>query len=285
MSEHSITSDSCLLSLNPFLDSDGILRVGGREQNSNLTYSAMHPIILHGKLPVTRLIIWREHLRLLHAGPTLLTLVLNCQFHIIGCRNIMRTTTRGCSTCHLYAEKPRPQMMGQLPLERVTPDIVFEKVGIDYAGPLYLKYGHVRKPTIVKAYVCVFVSLSVKAIHLELVSDLTAEQFIATLRRFIARRSKPSLIQSDHGSNFVGAKKELEQLAAFLQQQKSQNQISQFCGSQRIQWKFISERSPHFGRIWEAAVKSFKFHLKRVTNNVNLTFKNATLFSPKSKRV
>ena len=112
-------------------------------------------------------------------------------------------------------------MMGQLPLERVTPDIVFEKVGIDYAGPLYLKYGQVRKPTITKAYVCVFMSFSVIAIHLELVSDLTAEAFIATLRRFIARRGKPSLIQSDHGSNFVGAKMELEQLAAFLQQQKS----------------------------------------------------------------
>ena len=115
-------------------------------------------------------------------------------------------------------------------------------------------------------------SFLVKAIHLELVSDLTAEAFIATLRRFIARRGKPSLIQSDHGSNFVGAKKELEQLAAFLQQQKSQSQISQFCASQKIQWKFIPERSSHFGGIWEAAVKSFKFHLKRVTNNAKLTF-------------
>ena len=65
-SEHSIASDSCLLSLHPFVDSNGILRVGGREQNSNLTYSAMHPIILHGKHPVTRLIIQSEHFRLLH---------------------------------------------------------------------------------------------------------------------------------------------------------------------------------------------------------------------------
>ena len=101
-------------------------------------------------------------------------------------------------------------MMGQLPIERVTP----------YAGPLYIKYGYICKTTIIKAYVCVFVSMSVKAVHLELVSDLTTDAFIATLRRFIARRGKPSLIQSDHGSNFVGAKKELEQLATFLQDQK-----------------------------------------------------------------
>ncbi len=100
--------------------------------------------------------------------------------------------------------------MGQLPIERVTPDIVFENVGIDYAGPIYIKYGYIRKPTIVKAYVCIFVSLAVKAV--ELVSDLTLVAFIAALHRFISRRGKPKLIWSDHGSNFVGAKTELKDI-------------------------------------------------------------------------
>ena len=77
-------------------------------------------------------------------------------------------------------------MLGQLPPERITPGSVFDKVGIDYAGPVLIKYGYVRKPTIVKAYICVFVSLSVKAVHLELVTDLTADAFIASLRRFVA---------------------------------------------------------------------------------------------------
>lgn len=75
-----------------------------------------------------------------------------------------------------------------------------------------LKKGSVRKPTLVKAYLCVFVCLSVKAVHLELVSDLTTKAFLATLRRFIARRGKPSLIRSDHGTNFVGAARELKNL-------------------------------------------------------------------------
>ncbi len=64
-------------------------------------------------------------------------------------------------------------MMGQVPFERVTPDTVFNRVGIDYAGPLYVKQGSVRKPTIVKTYISVFVSLSVKAVHLKLVANLT----------------------------------------------------------------------------------------------------------------
>ena len=96
-------------------------------------------------------------------------------------------------------------MTGQLPIERLTPGLVFDKIGIDFAGPVQIKYAHVRKPVIVKAYVCLFVSLSVKAVHLEPVSDLTTDAFIASLRRFTSQRSKPSLLLSDHGTNFTGA--------------------------------------------------------------------------------
>ena len=166
--------------------------------------------------------------------------------------------------------------MGQLPMERVTPDLVFNRVGVDYAGPILTKYGYVRKPTLVKSYVCVFVSLSVKAVHLELVSDLTTEAFIACLRRFIARRGKPSLIWSDHGSNFLGASRQLKELFTFLQQQESQEVISNFCSSQDIVWNFIPERAPHFGGLWEACVKSFKKHLSRVAGETKLTFEEMT---------
>ena len=117
-----------------------------------------------------------------------------------------------------------------------------------------------------------FVSLSVKAVHLELVSDLTTEAFIACLRCFVARRGKPSLIFSDHGSNFIGASKQLKDLFEFLQRQESQQVISTFCSSQDIEWKYIPERAPHFGGLWEAAVKSFKKHLSRVVGEVKLTF-------------
>ena len=97
---------------------------------------------------------------------------------------------------------------------------------MDYAGPIYTKYGYVRKPTIVKSYVCVFVSLSVKAVHLELVSDLTSVCFISALRRFIARRGKPKLLWSDHGSNIVGAKSDLKELVKFLNTQMAQKEMN-----------------------------------------------------------
>lgn len=163
-------------------------------------------------------------------------------------------------------------MLGQLLTERLTPDSVFNKTGIDYAGPVYIKYGHVRKPVIIKSYICVFVSLNVKAVHLELVSNLSSEAFISCLRRFIARRGYPSLLWSDHGSNFIGANREIRELINFLKEQKVQGEISEFCTMCHIDWKFIPEHSPHFGGIWEAAVKSFKRHLKRIIGESKLTF-------------
>ena len=103
-------------------------------------------------------------------------------------------------------------------------------------------------------------------------SDLTSEAFIATLRRFIARRGYPSLIWSDNGTNFVGANRELGELYGFLERQKVARTLSEFCSSWNIEWRFIPEHSPHFGRLWEAAVKSTKTHLRRIMGDVKLTF-------------
>ncbi len=113
-------------------------------------YHSKHPLILPAKHKLTHLITHSEHLRLLHAGPTLLIASLNRRYHIIGGSKNVRSK---CVVCRKLSAKPHPQMLGQLPIERVTPDSVFEKVGIDYAGPVSIKYGHVRKPTIVKAYI------------------------------------------------------------------------------------------------------------------------------------
>ena len=94
-------------------------------------------------------------------GSKLLTSSISRRFHIIGHRKIIRSITRGCVTCRRISARPHPQMMGQLPIERITPGSVFNRVGVDYAGLVYIKYEFVRTPTVIKAYVCIFLSLSV----------------------------------------------------------------------------------------------------------------------------
>ena len=99
-----------------------------------IAHSHPHPIILHGAHSITRLIIRSEHLRLLHAGPTLLFCSLNRRFHILVGRKVVRSVARACVICRHVAAKPQGQLMGQLPAEHVTPDSVFNKVGVDYAN-------------------------------------------------------------------------------------------------------------------------------------------------------
>lgn len=93
---------------------------------------------------------------------------------------------------------------------------MFDRVGVDYAGPVCIKYGFVRKPILVKAYICVFVSLTVKAVHLKLVTDLTSEAFITCLKRLIARRGQTLLIVSDNGTNFIGIARDIKEKYQFL---------------------------------------------------------------------
>ena len=269
-----LPSSSPLLCLNPFLDK-GLLRVGGREKHFKRPYDAQHPMILHAKHPISTLLVRAEHVRLLHAGPLLLSASLSRRFHLVKGRNVIRSLTRACVICRRKS-RAKPQMMGQSPAERVTPGSVFDKVGVDYAGSIYTKIGAVRRPKIVKSYIAVFVSLSVKAVHLEAVSDLSADAFLACLRRFTARRGKPVLIWSDHGTNFTGTARLLSELHQFLHERETEKIVASFCTSQGITWDFIPEHAPHFGGLWEAAVKSTKKHLSRIVGNARLSFEELT---------
>lgn len=263
-----------------FLDENGLIRAGGRIRKSELPYEQKHPIILKGSHSLAKLLIKAKHLELLHAGPTNTLNALSSRFHLVGGLKSVRSVTRQCTICRRKSAQPMSQQVGQLPKERVSPGRVFEKIGVDYAGPILLKLGKVRKPTVVKAYVCVFVCLSVKAVHLELVSDLTTEAFLATFKRFIARRGLPITVYSDHGTNFVGASNELKELYQFLEKRDTQTSIVDFCSQRKVEWSFIPERSPHFGGLWEAAVKSMKIHLRRIVGNVKLTYEQlATVLS------
>ena len=132
-------------------------------------------------------------------------------------------------------------MLGQLPADRFTPVLMYRS---QLRCPCAGQAGTVWKPTFVKAYISIFVSFSVKAVHLEIVSDLIMESFLAALCQFIAPRSNPS---SGHETNFTGAARELKELFEFLHDQLTQCVISEFCSTQNIQWKFIPERAPNFG--------------------------------------
>lgn len=267
---------SNILSLNPFLDKYGVLRVGGRIQNAtHCPYNQIHPILIDSKHTFTKLLFMYEHNRLLHCGPQQLLSSVREQFWPTGGRVLSKSTVNKCYTCTRLKAKPVQQLMGNLPPFRVTPAPPFESCGADFAGPFFIINRKGRGAKSFKCYLCLFVCLSTKAIHLEVVSDLTSNAFILCLRRFISRRGKPKLICCDNGKNFVGAKGELNRMLQTYNQS-----VSEFAREEGITFKFIPPYSPNFGGIWEAGVKAAKFHLKRIAGNTNLTFEElSTLFA------
>ncbi len=166
---------------------------------------------------------------------------------------------------------PCTQQMGQLPADRVCPAPPFQNVGLDYAGPLILKRGNPRKPTNHKAYVAVFVCAITKAIHLELVCDLSTEAFLAAFRRFVNRRGLPHNVYSDNGRNFIGAQRELQTIFA---SRKAQQMIKKYSQPRHIKWHFIPVQSPHQGGLWEAGVRELKRILIRIIGDKKLYFED-----------
>ena len=208
------------------------------------------------------------HQDTLHAGPTLLLATARQQVWIIGGKHAARQVVRNCTTCSRWKGQTFGQKMGNLPAARLQGLRAFHTVGIDYAGPITLKYRKGRGVPTHKGWICVFVCFTTKAVHLEAVSDMTSEAFIAAFRRFVSRRGKPAHIHSDNGSNFVGAEKELR----LLFDQENQQQLTQVAADQGIQWHFIPPAAPHMGGLWEAAVKSAKFHLRRIFKEALLSY-------------
>ena len=242
-----ISPTSRLKSLTPFLDKDQLLRVGGRLSNAALTQSQRHLLIVDSKDKLIILLFTYMHECLGHCGPSLLLCSTGWRYHVLGARRLNRTVCSQCRTCRKVSAPVQPQMMGQLPADRVKPNTAFSTTGVDYAGPFILKKGHTRKPDLVKAYIAVFVCFSLKATHLEVVSDLTTEAFLACLKRFVSRRGCPNTIHSDNGSNFKGAKRDLQELYRFLKSTAATSSINQYLLTKETQWETIPERAPHFG--------------------------------------
>lgn len=250
---------------------NGILRVGGRLQNSTLPFDARHQMILPNHHPITERIIRTLHEENRHVGPAGLLAIVRQKFWILNGRSTVRKVTRSCIPCYRTQPRKIHQLMGNLPDFRVTPAMAFEYSGVDYAGPVMVKEGRYR-PKIIKGYIAVFVCLVTKNVHLELVSSLTTEAFLAALDRFVSRRGLAKMILSDNATNFSGASNELHELYRQFQNEVTHNRINDFLLPREIEWRFIPPRAPNFAGLMEAAVKSVKTHLKRTLQNATLTF-------------
>lgn len=165
--------------------------------------------------------------------------------------------------------------MGDLPAVRLTPAPPFTYTVVDYASYFEVKISTRRNESYDKCYIAVFVCMVTKAVHLELVESLSIAAFVDAFQRFTARRGYPKEMFSDRGTNFIGASNEMPQLL-YSQQRQHLEMITNELLDKHIVWHFNPAHAPHFGGLWEAAVKSVKYHLKRIIKDVRLTFQQFT---------
>jgi len=170
--------------------------------------------------------------------------------------------------------------MADLPSTLVQPSRPFLNTGVDYAGPVSLRIRTSRRKTIIEGYIAIFVCFATKANHIEVVTSLITEAFIAALRRFIARRGIPGTIHSNNGTNFQGTTNELRTIYKMLQSIWQLATIKDFLAAEECECSFIPPHAPPLGELWEAAVKSIKFHMRRTLgSHVSIYEELCTLLS------
>ncbi|KMQ82583.1 integrase core domain protein [Lasius niger] len=155
-------------------------------------------------------------------------------------------------------------MTGQLPIERISEAPAFTAVGLDFAGPLFVKSANVQT----KAYILLFTCATTRAVHLELCSSMSTNAFLMAFRRFLARRGNSEIIISDNAKSFKAADLEIHQFLDILKT----NEFKDFVTTKGIDWKFIVEYAPWWGGFYERMVKAVKEPLRKILGKASLTF-------------
>jgi len=248
------------------LDSDNLLRCYGRLTNSDISLTSKNPILLPKLDHFTYLVINDAHKTVFHSGIGHTLAQIRQRYWIPQGRSAVKKVLRDCRICRRWEGGPyQMPPMPPLPVERVTKIPPFTETGLDYLGPLYIR-DNSRENS--KVWICLFTCLTVRAIHLEVISDLSAEQFLLCLRRFISLYGAPKRIHSDNASQFKLAKKSIDKIWNEVQ---SDTDVHNYVAEQGIDWHFIPAHAPWMGGFYERLIALVKRSLKRTLGKSCLT--------------
>lgn len=228
-----------------YTDEKSILRCGGRLQNTDWTNEQKNPILLPKNNEFTTKIIEEVHKNNYHIGVSHTLAKIRTKYWILQGRSQVQKVVRNCIQCRKYGGGPyKLPLMPPLPPERVKFSNPFTFTGIDYFGPVKVQ----EDGSIEKRWVCLFTCLAVRAVHMEVVKDSSAEECVLAIRRFVAVRGLPQVITSDNATQFKLTAEVL---------------TSEYCVKNKISWKFIPELAPWFGGFYERLIGLVKNCMKR----------------------
>ena len=240
---------------------------------ASVPYAAKHQLILPLDHHAVKLLVLYLHQVYKHVGTEHLLSIIRQEFWIVKARKLINKISRTCIKCQKFKSATMENKMANLPKDRVTiAEPPFYNTGIDYFGPIMVKILRSR----VKRWGCIFTCMATRAVHLEVAPSMETDDFLNVLERFINRRGCPKMIRSDNGSNFKGAKSELDKEL----EKMNQLEIDAFTQRKNIEWKFNTPEAPHMGGTWERLIRSIKSTLKIIlSEQVVNDFVLVTLFT------
>ena len=247
-----LSRKSSILPLAPVLDHNGILRVGGRLKRAKTIPQNLQPIIIPRNNHVANLLVRHYHSIVHHQGRHMTEGALRSSgYWVIGSKRLVSAIISRCVICLKSRGKFRIQQMSDLPEDRVSPGPPFTFVGLDTFGPWSVLHRKTRGCLAQqKRWTILFTCLVSRAIHLEVVDEMSSAAFINAFRRFVAIRGPVKLLRSDRGTNFVGAVQDLGIEAEFVEN-GTVSKTLETCGTT---WKFNPPHSSHFGGSWERMI-------------------------------
>lgn len=248
-----------LRKLTPFIDHNtGTARVGGRLSAAPLPYTARHPQIIPKDSNLARLLVSDAHDRTVHGGNNVMKTLLYRNYFVFGMDRLVKDHIHRCMSCIRYRHKPVVPQMADLPATRFESVRCFHLCASDFAGPYLVHEGTRSRARLIKAWICLFTCMSTRAVHFEVVHELSSQAFMAAVDRMVARRGKMSLIYSDNGTNYKGACRLLLEVRDLL---RKGNDIARLCADRQIEFTFVSPLSPWKNGICESLVKVLKSHI------------------------
>ena len=272
-----------LSKLSPQIDSQGIIRVGGRLKNVDMEFSVKHPYLIPQNHPLATSIISHSHSLTKHQGIHIShSAVIQAGFFLENGRQMIKSFISNCITCRKLRGATSTQLMADLPIERLDDIPIFSHIGLDVFGPFYVHDGRATRRTTAtkKIWAIIFVCMPSRAIHLEPLHGLDTSSFRNAFNRFTALRGAVQTIRSDNGSNFLCAKKQMESLDI--------GKISAEIESKGIRWTLNPPHCSHQGGSWERKIGSVRRVLEAtvvLTNNRFLSRDEFTTFLAESASI
>ena len=246
-----------------YVESDSIIRCRGRIGNAALKFETRFPAILTDH-PLASLVIEQAHERVLHNGLKSTLNEVRSRVWITRARQRIRKFIHNCTTCQRFESLPyKYPTPPHLPEFRVEEGDAFSSVGTDLAGLLYVR-NSLKDTNTHKVWIVIFTCTLSRGVHLEIMEDMSVEQFILALRCFISRRGCPQRIVSDNAKTFKGANKLLQNLF-------KDEEVKKFLVMKRIEWINILSKAPEYGGVYERLIKSLKHCLKKTLWNAKVT--------------